>query len=84
MLDSDVAMLYECKTKVVNQTRKRNVKRFPDDFCFQLTEEEYKTLRSQIVTSKVRFYKQESRGGRRYLPYVFTEQRNFNVISIIK
>ncbi len=50
MLDSNVARLYECETKVLNQTRKRNLKRFPEDFCFQLTEEEYQSLRSQIVT----------------------------------
>ena len=73
MLDSDVAMFYECETKVINQTRKRNIRRFPEDFCFQLTEEEYETLRSQIVTSKIETNNEERRGGRRYLPYVFTE-----------
>ena len=67
MLDSDLAELYEVDTKVLNQAVKRNISRFPLDFMFQLTSEECDYLRSQIVTSKV------GRGGRRYLPYVFTE-----------
>ena len=71
MLDSDVAMLYHYETKKINQTVKRNIERFPENFCFQLTEEETENLRSQIVTSSL---KKESYGGRRYLPYVFTEQ----------
>ena len=71
MLDSDVAMLYHYQTKKINQTVKRNIERFPENFCFKLTEEETENLRSQIVTSSL---KKESYGGRRYLPYVFTEQ----------
>ncbi len=71
MLDSDVAMLYHYETKKINQTVKRNIERFPEKFCFQLTEEETENLRSQIVTSSL---KTENYGGRRYLPYVFTEQ----------
>lgn len=67
MMDSDLAALYQVETKVFNQAVKRNIARFPDAFRFQLTNEEYKGLRSQIVTSN-------GRGGRRYLPYVFTEQ----------
>lgn len=67
MLDSDLADLYEVKTKVLNQAIKRNIARFPQDFMFQLTSEECDSLRSQIVTSK------KGKGGRRYLPYVFTE-----------
>ncbi|MGE3609320.1 MAG: ORF6N domain-containing protein [Bacteriovoracaceae bacterium] len=67
MLDSDLAELYEVDTKVLNQAVKRNISRFPLDFMFQLTSEECDSLRSQFVTSKV------GRGGRRYLPYVFTE-----------
>lgn len=67
MMDSDLAALYQVKTKVLNQAVKRNIARFPDAFRFQLTNEEYEGLRSQIVTSN-------GRGGRRYLPYVFTEQ----------
>ena len=69
MLDSDVAMLYHYETKKINQTVKRNIKRFPEKFCFQLTQNETENLRSQIVTSSLENY-----GGRRYLPYVFTEQ----------
>lgn len=68
MLDSDLAKLYGVATKIFNQAVGRNLKRFPEDFRFQLTEEEFESLRSQIVTSK------KGRGGRRYLPYVFTEQ----------
>ena len=67
MLDGDLAELYQVETKVFNQAVKRNMERFPKEFCFQLTREEYNSLRSQIVTSK-------GKGGRRYLPYVFTEQ----------
>ena len=71
MLDSDVAMLYHYETKKINQTVKRNIERFPKKFCFQLTEDEMENLRSQFVTSSL---KKENYGGRRYLPYVFTEQ----------
>lgn len=71
MLDSDVAMLYHYETKKINQTVKRNFERFPEKFCFQLTEDELENLRSQFVTSSL---KKEKYGGRRYLPYVFTEQ----------
>ena len=67
MLDSDLAELYEVDTKVLNQAVKRNLARFPQDFMFQLTSEECDFLRSQFVTSKI------GRGGRRYMPYVFTE-----------
>jgi hypothetical protein len=67
MLDSDLAELYGVETKVLNQAIKRNSSRFPSDFMFHLTSEEFSTLRSQTVTSK------ERRGGRRYLPLVFTE-----------
>ncbi len=66
MLDADLALLYGIETKVLNQAVKRNLKRFLADFMFQLGEAEARTLKSQFVTSK--------RGGRRYLPYAFTEQ----------
>lgn len=66
MLDSDLAALYGVETKVLNQAVKRNLNRFPDDFMFQLSETEFENLMSQNVTS--------SWGGRRKLPYVFTEQ----------
>lgn len=69
MIDSDLATLYGVETKVLVQAVKRNLKRFPSDFMFQLTKEEYDVLRSQFVTSN-----KSKRGGRRYLPYAFTEQ----------
>ena len=67
MIDVDLAELYGVPTRELNQRVQRNRKRFPDDFMFQLTKEEADALRSQFVISK------ESHGGRRYLPYVFTE-----------
>ena len=71
MIDSDVANLYECETKYVNRVMRRNENRFPDEeFCFQLTEEEYKSLRCQFVTLN-----KSGRGQhRKYMPYVYTEQ----------
>ncbi len=66
MLDMDLAILYNVPTKSLNLAVKRNLERFPDDFMFQLTNNEYKDLRFQIETS--------SWGGRRYMPYAFTEQ----------
>jgi len=70
MLDRDLAELYEVETKTFNQAVKRNIERFPEKFMFQLTEYEYENLRSQFVTSSLEI----QHGGRRYLPYVFTEQ----------
>jgi hypothetical protein len=71
MLDSDLAKLYHCVngTKTINQAVKRNIARFPDDFYFQITIEEYNNLKSQIGTSSYNNY-----GGARKLPYAFTEQ----------
>jgi ORF6N domain len=66
LLDADLAKIYGVSTKVFNQAVRRNLKRFPDDFMFRLTSREFQSLRSQIVTSKLR-------GGRRYIPYAFTE-----------
>ena len=71
MIDSDVANLYHYETKKINQAVKRNIERFPEGFCFQLTESELENLRSQFVTSSLGT---GNYGGRRYLPYVFTEQ----------
>lgn len=68
MFDNDLASLYQVETKILNKAVKRNIERFPDTFCFQLTEAESETLRFQFGTSNA------GRGGRRYLPYVFTEQ----------
>lgn len=66
MLDFHLANLYEIETKVLKQAVKRNINRFPNDFMFELTKEEFENLRSQFVTSK--------RGGIRYMPFAFTEQ----------
>ena len=81
MLDSDVAMLYHYETKNINKAVKRNIDRFPEEFCFQLTENEFQTLRFQIGTSK---QNEEIRGGRRYLPYVFTEQGIAMLAGVLK
>lgn len=66
MLDLDLAELYQVETRVLNQAVKRNIKRFPADFMFQLTPEEFSNLKSQFVTS--------SWGGTRKMPFAFTEQ----------
>jgi hypothetical protein len=76
MLDSDLAHIYEVSTKQLNQQLKRNRNRFPEDFAFQLTSEEFASLRSQSVTSK-------QRGGRRYLPWVFTEHGALMLASVL-
>ncbi len=68
MLDADLARLYQVNTKTLNRAVKRNLDRFPEDFMFKLGIEESDSLRYQIGTSK-----KVGRGGRRYLPYVFTE-----------
>src|SRR3989344_9555274 len=80
MLDSDLAELYAVETKQLNRAVKRNKERFPDNFCFQLDGQEYGSLKSQYVPvgeGSLRFQfgtSNPDRGGRRYLPYVFTEQ----------
>ncbi len=80
MLDSDVAILYHCETKYVNRVIKRNIERFPQEFCFQLTEREFDNLRCQFVTSSL----DNNHGGRRYLPYVFTEQGIAMLSALLK
>ncbi len=81
MLDRDLAALYETETKVLNLAVKRNIQRFPQDFMFQLTKEEFDDLRFQIETldnndHPLRLQNETSkgRGGTRYMPYAFTEQ----------
>lgn len=69
MLDADLAQLYGVETRVLVQAVKRNLARFPEDFMFQLTADEWAALRSQTVISNA-----EGRGGRRTAPYAFTEQ----------
>jgi len=78
MLDADLADLYGVATKVLIQAVKRNLERFPDDFMFQLDRQEFDHLRSQIVTSS------SGRGGRRYRPYVFTEQGVAMLSSVLR
>ena len=78
MLDADLAELYGVETRALLQAVSRNQKRFPEDFMFQMSKEEYELLRSQIVISK------KGRGGRRYLPYAFTEQGVAMLSSVLR
>lgn len=78
LLDADLAKLYGVETKVLNRAVRRNRSRFPRDFMFQLTPEEAEALRCQIGTSKA------GRGGRRYLPYVFSEQGVAMLSSVLR
>ena len=82
MLDSDVAMLYHYETKNINKAVKRNIDRFPEDFCFQLTEIEFQNLRFQFGTLN----RKVNNGDvtRKYLPYVFTEQGISMLSGILK
>jgi len=76
MIDTDLAVLYRVPTRVFNQAVRRNMLRFPADFMFQVTSDETEILRSQFVIS--------SWGGRRYLPFVFTEQGVAMLSSVLK
>ena len=76
MLDSDLARLYGVETKVLNQSVKRNIKRFPTNFMFQLNKEEWRNLRSQFVTF--------SNDSRKFLPFAFTEQGVAMLSSILR
>ena len=78
MLDKDLASLYRVPTKVLLQSVRRNAARFPEDFMFQLSADEADSLRSQSVTSS------SKRGGRRYIPYVFTEQGVAMLSSVLR
>ena len=80
MLDSDLAELYDVPTRRLNEQVKRNLNRFPEDFMFQLTREEYQNLRSQFATSS----DDSSHGGRRYAPLVFTEHGALMAASVLK
>jgi len=77
MFDRDLAVLYEIETGALNRAVKRNIERFPDFFMFQLTEEEFDSLRCQIGISNM------GKGGRRYLPYVFTEHGVLMLSSVL-
>ena len=91
LLDSDLAALYGVGTKVLNQAVKRNQDRFPEDFMFQLTAEEWDRLKSQIVTSnkpaaamRSQSVTSKSRGGVRYRAYAFTEQGVAMLSSVLR
>jgi hypothetical protein len=82
MLDSDLAALYQVKTKVLKQAVKRNLDRFPDDFMFELSQIEYSTLRSQFVTLENR---ETSKGSHsKYSAYAFTEQGVAMLSSVLR
>jgi len=76
MLDFDLAEMYDEETKVLKQAVRRNIDRFPSDFMFELTKEEFESLRSHFVTSK--------RGGLRYMPFAFTEQGVAMLSSVLR
>ena len=76
MLDRDLSMLYDVETKALKQAVKRNIERFPEDFMFTLSNQEFRDLRSQIVTS--------SYGGTRYSPMAFTEQGVAMLSSVLR
>lgn len=82
MLDSDVAMLYHYLTKNVNKAMKRNIERFPEDFCFQLTNDEFKNLRFQFGTLNKKV--NNGKVTRKYLPYVYTEQGISMLAGVLK
>ena len=82
MLDFELAEIYGYTTKVFDQQVKRNEEKFPEDFRFQMTQEELKILRSQIVTSSSR--KSKSWGGTRYLPWCFTESGIYMLMTVLK
>lgn len=81
MVDSDLAMLYQVETGNLNKAMKRNQKRFPEDFCFQLTREEFENLKFQSGSSSL---DGSGYGGRRYMPYVYTEQGISMLASVLR
>jgi hypothetical protein len=84
MLDSDLAAIYGVTTKRLNQQVRRNTNRFPADFAFQLTAEEFTNLRSQIGTSSLRSqFATSNKGGRRYRPWAFTEHGAIMLASVL-
>ncbi len=84
MLDQDLADIYGYKVKNLNQQVKRNLVRFPEDFMFQLTKEEVELVKSQIVTSQKNNYFEGQEGGRRKLPYAFTEQGIYMLATVLR
>ena len=78
MLDRDLAALYQVETRRLNEQVKRNLDRFPDDFMFQLSKEEYENLKSQIATSSL------EHGGVRKMPYAFTEEGIYMLATVLR
>ena len=84
MLDQDLAEIYGYQVKNLNQQVKRNLTRFPEDFMFQLTKEEVELVKSQFVTSRNICYFEGQEGGRRKLPYAFTEQGIYMLATVLR
>ena len=84
MLDYDLAEFYGYEVKALNQQVKRNIDRFPEDFMFQLTKEEVELVKSQFVTSRNINYFEGQEGGRRKLPYAFTEQGIYMLAAVLR
>jgi len=78
ILDRELAKLYQVENRVLNQAVKRNLDRFPNDFMFQLSKDEFENLKSQIVTSSL------THGGVRKMPYVFTEQGVYMLATVLR
>ena len=84
MLDSDLAEIYGYEVKKLNQQVKRNIERFPEDFMFRLSNSEIDSVSSQIVTSRKKDFFAGQEGGRRYLPYAFTEQGIYMLATVLR
>lgn len=89
MLDSDLALVFDVETRQLNQSVKRNTQRFPEDFMFQITKEEYDSLISQnVISNENGSLKSQNatskRGGRRTMPFVFTEHGTVMLASVLK
>lgn len=81
MLDFDLAALYQVETRVLKQTVRRNLERFPEDFMFEMTEQEYNSL---IISLRSQFVTSNERGGRRYMPFAFTEHGVIMLASLLR
>ena len=84
MLDKDLAEIYGYEVKKLNQQVKRNIERFPEDFMFRLSNSEIDSVRTQIVTSRKKDFFAGQEGGRRYLPYAFTEQGIYMLATVLR
>ena len=83
MIDTHVAELYHYETRRINEAVKRNIERFPEEFCFKLTDEEYNSLKSQFATSNIKD-NLHTRGGKKKIPYVFTEKGIIMLSGLLK